>query len=400
MGAQQDIAIERGRSISAAILMSCMFFSLGASIPFMPRWLELDRGFNGVQIAIVLAGAQMLRLLVGPILGSWADGFQDRRTPLRVLSLISLASFMIMAFSHAFLGMAVLSFLAFSANSAIIPLAEGGALRASKSGGWPFGLMRSIGSSCYILANVVVGYHVGAQGPGSAIGWLLGGLAMATAYVWLLAPKDPAPARIAVSLPWHAALRLVLRSRRLILALAAAGPIQAAHAFYYGFSTLVWRGQGLEPALIGWLWACGTATEIVFFLALSRAERRLAPEWLLLAGGIGAMIRWGFMGLAPPLAWLWPLQALHALTFAACHVGALRIVYEETREEHAGLAGALYGAISGGTLLGLTLLASGWLYDHFGVRGYFAMAALGAVGLAFSLALAAQRPRPSPLVRP
>lgn len=400
MGAQQDIAIERRRSISAAILMSCMFFSLGASIPFMPRWLELDRGFNGVQIAIVLAGAQMLRLLVGPILGSWADGFQDRRTPLRVLSLISLVSFMIMAFSHAFLAMAVLSFLAFTANSAIIPLAEGGALRASKSGGWPFGLMRSIGSSCYILANVVVGYHVGVQGPGSAIGWLLGGLAMATAYVWLLAPKDPAPARIAASLPWHAALRLVLRSRRLILALAAAGPIQAAHAFYYGFSTLVWRGQGLEPALIGWLWACGTATEIVFFLALSRGERRLAPEWLLLAGGIGAMIRWGFMGLAPPLGWLWPLQALHALTFAACHVGALRIVYEETREEHAGLAGALYGAISGGTLLGLTLLASGWLYDHFGVRGYFAMAALGALGLAFSLVLAAQRPRPSPLLRP
>lgn len=393
MRAQQDIAIERGRSISAAILMSCMFFSLGASIPFMPRWLEQDRGFNGVQIAIVLAGAQMLRLLVGPILGSWADRFHDRRTPLRVLSLISLASFTIMAFTHAFVGMAVLSFLAFSASSAIIPLAEGGALRASKAGGWPFGLMRSIGSSCYILASVLVGYHVGAQGPGIAIGWLIAGLAMAGAYVWLLAPKDPAPARIAASLPWHAGLRLLLRSRRLVLALAAAGPIQAAHAFYYGFSTLVWRGQGLEPSLIGWLWACGTATEIVFFLALSRGERRIAPEWLLLAGGIGAMIRWGLMGLAPPLAWLWPLQALHALTFAACHVGALRIVYEETLEEHAGLAGALYGAISGGTMLGLTLLASGWLYDHHGVHGYFAMAALGALGLMFSLALAVQRKR-------
>lgn len=387
--------IERRRSISATVLMSCMFFGLGASVPFLPRWLEQDRDFTGVEIAIVLAGAQLLRLLVGPLVGGWADRFGDRRTPLRLLSLLALAAYIAFAFSTPFPLMALLCFVALSAGSAIIPLAEGGALRASRNGGWPFGLARSIGSSCFILGSVFAGYHVSASGPGVAIWWLIAGVALACAFLWLLAPSDPAPPEARAPADWRGTLQILQRSPRLVLVLAAAGPIQAAHAFYYGFSTLVWRGQGLEASTIGLLWGFATLIEIGFFLAIGRFERRLAPEWLLLAGGVGAAIRWTCLGLSPPLALLWPLQALHALTFAACHLGAMRIVYEEIPEERAGFAGALYGAVSGGTLLGLTVMASGWLYDHYGALGYFAMAGLALVGLGFSLPLIARgRPRP------
>lgn len=390
MRARTGDGVEQARSFSAAVLMSCMFFGLGASVPFLPRWLETERGFSGVQIGVVLSGAQLLRLVVGPLLGGWADRFKDRRTPLRWLSLVALGAYFLFAFSTSFLAMAALCFCAASAISAIIPLAEGGALRASKNGGWPFGLARSIGSACYILGSVAVGYHISAHGPGVAIWWLISGVALAAGFLWLLAPSDPALVEAGPRGHWRDTLRALLRSRRLILALLAAGLIQAAHAFYYGFSTLVWRTQGLEASTIGWLWACGTLTEIGFFLAMSRGERRFAPEWLVMAGGAGAVIRWGCMSLAPPLAALWPLQTLHALTFAACHLGAMRIVYEEIPEGQAGFAGALYGAVSGGTLLGLAILSSGWLYQSFGFGGYLAMSGLAALGLAFSVPLVAR----------
>lgn len=390
MRARTENASERARSASAAVLMSCLFFGLGASVPFLPRWLEVDRGLNGVQIAMVLSGAQLLRLVIGPLLGEWTDRFPDRRTPLRALSLVALIAYCGFALSTFFPAMAVLAFLGASASSAMIPMAEGGALRAAKNGGWPFGLARSIGSACFILGSVAVGYHISAQGPGVAIWWQVGGIALAAVFLWFLTPSDPAPTRHAQRGDWRETLRALLRSRRLLLALAAGGLIQSAHAFYYGFSTLVWRGQGLEASTIGLLWACGTLAEICFFLIMSRGERRLAPEWLVFAGGAGAVLRWTCMSFAPPLLALWPLQTLHALTFAACHVGAMRIVYEEIPEEQAGLAGALYGAVSGGTLIGLAILASGWLYDHFGVGGYFAMVGLAAAGLSFGAALVAR----------
>ena len=42
------------------------------------------------------------------------------------------------------------------------------------------------------------------------------------------------------------------------------GLIQAAHAFHYGFSALVWKGQGLDEAVTRALWATGVGAEVVF----------------------------------------------------------------------------------------------------------------------------------------
>jgi PPP family 3-phenylpropionic acid transporter len=147
----------------------------------------------------------------------------------------------------------------------------------------------------------------------------------------------------------------------------------------------------LEAGLIGALWGFGTLIEVGFFLALSRVERRVAPEWLVLAGGLAAMVRWTAYAFAPPLAWLWPLQGLHALTFAASHLGAMRIVYEEAPQEASGFAGAIYAAVAGGTLLGLSTVGSGWLEQRFGAAGYGAMAILAACGFAATVVLVVSR---------
>jgi PPP family 3-phenylpropionic acid transporter len=93
------------------------------------------------------------------------------------------------------------------------------------------------------------------------------------------------------------------------------------------------------------------------------------------------VLRWSLLAISPSLVLLWPIQALHALSFAATHVAALRLVLREAPEEVAGLGQTLYAALAAGALIGIATLASGLLYESFGAGGYWVMAALAVVGL-------------------
>jgi PPP family 3-phenylpropionic acid transporter len=99
------------------------------------------------------------------------------------------------------------------------------------------------------------------------------------------------------------------------------------------------------------------------------------------------------MATAPLGPALWALQALHAFTFAATHVGAMRIIQREAPEEVAGLAQTLYAALGGGLILGLATVSAGALYDAGGAAGYGAMAAMAVLGgiLILPVAVAARR---------
>jgi len=110
----------------------------------------------------------------------------------------------------------------------------------------------------------------------------------------------------------------LLRNRPFLLAVVSTSLIQATHAFYYAFSALLWRGQGLSDALVGLLWATGVAVEIAFMWFLEPWRRRVGAEALVMIGGAAALVRWTAFAFAPPLWLLFPLQALHALSFAAC----------------------------------------------------------------------------------
>jgi PPP family 3-phenylpropionic acid transporter len=169
--------------------------------------------------------------------------------------------------------------------------------------------------------------------------------------------------------------------------LLSAGLIQAGHGFYYGFSVLVWSAQGLSAATIGLLWAFGVAMEVLFLACLPYVERRFSPEALLIVGGAAGAVRWSLLALAPSGFLLWPIQGLHALSFAATHVGALRLVMRTAPEEVVGLAQTLHAALAAGVLLGLATLTSGLLYERYGAGGYAAMAVLAGCGLVIALPL-------------
>lgn len=375
-------------AVRVGLYMAVMFFGFGSIVPFLPRFFAEDKALTGAALGLVLAAAQLGRIVTGPLLGAWADGFADRRGPLWILPAAAFGFYLFLLAAEGPVLLFAASFLAFTCAGTMAPLAEATLLRFSAKGPVSFGAARSIGSAAFIAGTLTSGAAVGAYGPLAAVMMVMGCLAGCTLYGLTQLAPDPAPpvrqnywGRLALT------PRLLARPR-FALALLAASFIQAAHAFYYNFSTLAWTAQGLSAPLIGALWGFAVTLEVAFLAFLPRIERRVSPTALLVIGGAGAVLRWAAMAASPPLALLFPLQALHALTYAATHVGAIRLLTEETPEEAAGLGMMLYTALAAGLIMGIAAIGAGWLYAHVGAGGYGAMAAMAFLGLCASGVLA------------
>lgn len=383
------------RAARVTLVMSAYYGVLGVIMMQLPLWLELERGLNGEKIGAVLSLAQFGRVLTGPAIAYWADGARDRSMPIKILASATLAAYAAFLFlAQGFAALLLLGFVALSLSQSMAALIEAAALRATSEGKISYGVARGIGSIAFIIANVSGGVLVSQFGVEAAVAWIICGLTLTCVAAWLGLPPAPAPASTQAVRAGD--VRLLLRNRRFVVLILACGLIQSSHGFYYGFSTLVWRAQGVPPETVGWLWAVGVSVEVAFLLSLRFIERRSSPEALILIGAGAGVVRWAFLGFAPLGFWLWPLQALHALSFAAAHVGAMRVLYREAPESSAVMAQSLYGVLSGGVLMALATLLSGRLYDLAGAQGYWAMAVAAAAGGALVLALARPAPRSGP----
>ncbi|HKP78305.1 MAG TPA: MFS transporter, partial [Phenylobacterium sp.] len=148
-----------------------------------------------------------------------------------------------------------------------------------------------------------------------------------------------------------------------------------------GFSTLVWKQQGVPESMTGLLWGVGVAAEVVFMWFMEPWRRRVGPRNLLVLGGAAAIVRWTALAFAPPLWLIFPLQMLHVLTYAATFLASLQLIERLSTPRNASAAQALNSALSGGVLMGVATMASGPLFDRFGAQGYYLMAAMSAAGL-------------------
>jgi PPP family 3-phenylpropionic acid transporter len=374
------------------LFYAALFVGTGVSSPYIPVWFD-HRGLTGAQIGLVLSLPMLARAVTAPLIAVWADSFKLRRTALILMSLGVAAAYALMALPLGFGGWAVAWFVASTTFSTISPLADVIVVRRARRDGFNYGWPRGIGSVGFIVANVVMGAILVRGSPEIILVWLVAAAALAALCARLLLPPDPvheeglaldARARLA-------GIKDLLRDPVFMTAVLSAGLIQSAHAFYYGFSTLTWKQQGIPEDLTGWLWALGVATEVVFMWFMEPWRRRVGPRNLLVLGGAAALLRWGVLAFGPPLWLILPLQMLHALTYAATFLAALQLVDRLSTSATASAAQTINSALSSGLLSGAATLASGWLFDRYGAQGYLLMAAMSGAGLIGALRLYGMR---------
>ena len=372
------------RSLPAtALVYGLIFAGVGVSLPFAGLWFEAQ-GLSGVEIAMILATPMLARVVTGPFLAIWADGLKLRRTALFFLGLAAAA-----AYAGALLveGVALwlpLWFVASTASAAMIPLSDALTLRLARRDGFVFAWPRGVGSFAFIVANVAMGLLLTGAPVDAILVWVAVAAVLSGLAAFLALPREPVlETGVTSSRDRLAGLGRLVADPAFMTAVAAVGFIHASHAFYYGFSAIIWTDQGVSVRDVGLLWGVSVAAELVLLWLVEPWRRRspVGPSALLIMGAVAAAVRWAFLAMAPPLWALWPLQALHALSFAAVFIGGLEAVERLSPSENATAAQMVSSSLSAGLLMGMATLLAGPLFDAYGTLGYAAMGALALLGL-------------------
>jgi PPP family 3-phenylpropionic acid transporter len=382
----------RDLAIRLSVFYGAVFLIVGTYMSFLPLWLA-SNGLGELQIALIYALPVMMRPVFTTVLSFLADRSGTHVSLLRGLALGALLSVSILPFGSGF----ALIFFAFTLFAlfwtTVMPLTDAVALAAARRGALDYGRTRLWGSLSYIVITLTGGIAVDLFGPRAAL-WLFIGSAAAVvvAAQWLpdmgrvngtaggSPPVALRPIRISD-------LTALMRLPVLWLFLLASSAVQATHAVYYLFGSIHWVQIGISPTIVGTLWSIGVVAEIVLFAYAAHIARHIGPVQLILIGGLTAVLRWTLTGFDPPLALLFALQTLHAVTFAATYLGAMHFMTRAFPPNLAATAQGLYASFSAGVGMGSAYLAAGPLYRAFGGGAYFGMAMLGVVAVGLTLLL-------------
>lgn len=377
-----------------ATWLACLFFAgFGCLVPFLPVWLEKAHGFSGSQIGLVLAIGGFSRIIAGPLTAAWADGRNDRRAPMFLFAGLLTLGFGALWFVTSFPLVFAIILLMDVAFWGLLPVVEAALLRLTKYG-WPrYGLARGLASAAFVVGSSAVGMLIDAYGEWAIWGWLFGvSAALIVAAAWMI-PEPVAGDREAPFSVRLAGGVGMLKDRKFALLIFAAGLIQATHSYFYVAGTLIWtNNQQLSSTLSGNLWSIGVVAEVGFLIFMARWTEKFAPETLILVGAISAVIRWTALATLPPVWALYGLQIMHAGTFAATFLGAMRMIQGIHGDERTPTAQMIYMALASAPAQAVTTLMSGELYEYLqptgrAALGYLAMTAVALIGLALATLL-------------
>lgn len=374
-----------------SLLYGAFFVYAGLSMPFMPAWLAA-KGLDAREIGIVLAAPMVVRVLVVPASTRLADRFGMLRRALIAASLASVAGFALIGVMAGFAAILMTFALAATALAPVLPFADAYALRGLRGRGWSYGSVRLWGSVTFIIANVGGGLLLARLGAHNVIWAVVAALALNAVAALALDPLAPEAAEAAEARRQGESL---WRSPGFIAVMLGASLIQASHAVMYGFATLQWSARGIGGPAIGVLWGLAVVAEIGLFALSTRLVGSLGAAGMIVLGGVGGVVRWTAMAFDPPTAALPLLQGLHALSFAATHLGAMHYLARAAPTRRGATAQGDFVAVQGIVFAGAMSLA-GVLVAAYGSFAYAAMAVAAAAGaLLAALALGWERREPA-----
>jgi MFS transporter, PPP family, 3-phenylpropionic acid transporter len=362
-----------GFALRMASFYAAFFAFGGIQMPYLPAWLAA-KGLDDREIGIMLAAPMAIRIVALPLAARLIDRRFDHKTALTVMAAAGAAGYAAMGMVSGFVAILAVYAAISIVQSPLLPVGDSYGLRGLSARGLVYGRVRLWGSVAFILANMGGGIFLAALGAGPLIVVLAAAMAATAAAAWML----PAAADGAALAPKRRGD--LWRSGQFVTVVAGASLVQASHAVMYGFATLQWSAAGLDGAAIGVLWAIGVVAEILLFAVSGSLMTRFGATAMIMAGALGAVLRWTAMAFHPPGALLPALQCLHALSFGATHVGAMQVLSRLADRGSGATAQGDFSALQGVTFAAAMGL-SGVLVERFGDRAYWAMALVAAAGL-------------------
>ena len=383
-GQRADGVTATGLARSMSLFYGASFLIIGVYGPYFPLWLKAQ-SLSPALVGAILSMPMFLRIVATPMATFAADRLGDARLMVQVMTVLTVLGFLAPAVIGGAPGFILLAAVNALALPSIVPLAETFALAGVHRFGLDYGRMRMWGTIMFIVANLVGGWSLALFGAGSILSLIIGASALTLAASLLLPGPSAATATGPARRLRFADVAALLAQPRYAALLMTAGAIQSSHGFLNAFASLTWQAHGIPDGTIGLLWATAVISEVILFAFARTPLARLGSTGLLVIGGSTALLRWCCLGFDPPLWLLFPLQALHGLSFGATHMGAMHDMARTVPQRLSATAQGLYAAATSGVALGCVVVASGVLFNQTGVRTYWFMAVIAAAGLALAI---------------
>lgn len=358
----------------------------GVMLPYFALYLREDAGLSGTQVGAVFATMPLVGMATQPLWGTVADRTGLRARVLVVLCLGAAAGFLAIGAARGFPALLAATAVCALFARALIPMSLSVSIPAFADHAHAFGFVRALGTLGFGAAmfGLPALLSRGAAPPDLArLFPAAAALAVATGLAALALPGGGVLALRSQPGEWRSLARNRPFRRLLVLCAGAFlfqnGPIEL-------FPVLVRaRGGDLESIRTFWLWML--VPEVVLVALLGTALARFSPRSLLALGLAAGGLRWLGTAALGSLAWLGPLQALHAVVVLGLMIGAPLYLDAAVPPQLRSTAQAGFAVVSVGIGGTASSLLSGWLLDSGGP------AAPCWVGGAGSLLLALAAPR-------
>lgn len=381
--------------LRASVFHFTVFGGTGVSSVYLAIWLT-QKGISPDEIGLINAVPVLILMLINQGIGRLADRAGDWRSVIAILALFAGIVPIGLFFVNQFWGILAIWTLCAMGFGSIPPVTDAATVRLTQRNGTDFGRVRAWGT---------VGYMVAASGSGALIAWLGPGaflpiflaLSLARTLAALQLPRFRAPPQqltLAAAAPGTSKLRELFKPW-FILPLIGFALVNSSHSILSSFAALVWHDQGIAESYIGPLIAVGAAAEATMMFAWRRIGGRISARQMILISGIASVVRWTIMAFNPPVAVLFMLQTMHALSYGVGYFGVVHFIANWTSEtiaaEAQGLAVVFQQAASV-----LALVAFGWLMSAFGIGAFFGPVVVGIIGAGCVIASLILRPTQEP----
>lgn len=368
-------------AVRFSLYYAALFLVIGIALPFWPAWLA-SRGLDAAEISVVLSVAIWLRVFANPVIAHFADRTGAHKATIVLAAVGATVAYVLLHFVYGFWGLLLVNLVASILFMTLIPLGENLASRAATSHGFDYGRVRLWGSISFIAASYVAGALLERTGD-HLILWMVVVALLATLLGAFALPRERERHEVSTHMP----ALVLLRDRGFLIFLGAASLLQASHAVLYMFGTIHWRAAGISDSVIGALWAEGVLAEILLFAFSKVVVDRVGPIRLMAIAVFAGVVRWTVLAVSTDVLVLFSVQWLHGLTFGALHLAIIFYLLRNVPYHMSASAQSIYSGFAVGFVMGLTMLAGGWLYAETGGAAFYAMAVASVVGGVFTLLL-------------
>nr|WP_244273377.1 MFS transporter [Pseudovibrio sp. POLY-S9] len=357
-------------------LFAAFNFANAFFLAYFPLFLE-DISFTPVQIALVIALPNIVRIFATPLMTSISDRAGRRRHSMALFSVIALISFWVLIYSSDYwtvIGLVVFLSIFYTP---IQPLQDAYAYETVSTLGLNYGPMRSWGSIAFVVATLIGGWYLTFGEPAELLFLTVGSLGL-LALLAVLLPGMPSESRSSSKESVWAAEEL--RDPQFLLVVLSGGLLLGSFSALYAFASIFWLSVGISDAMVGGLWAIGTLAEIGIFVWGSFFMRHLGAWGLMVTGGVASIIRWMLFPYATETWSAVLLQLLHAGSFGMVFLGMVAYTSKLVSSKRLGAAQGLTQTAFG-VVMGVSGIASGWLYAIEQAYAFYLMAAICCVGV-------------------